>query len=482
MAAPAGTTARRLLDADWVGDLYAGVTKPSNDLKLILELSAPAVVETHDLAESEALSVLVEGSGGLERVEVTLLDQNYRDTFMVLVADIVSLVTSTETEDDGARVLVRHLGRWLHFLKHKRVRRLSRSRIIGLYGELTVLREILFGSVGVDDAVRAWTGPDGSFQDFQFPGVAIEVKALSSTQPQRLAISSERQLDDRGLGALVLAHLSIEVRQASGRTLPDLITEIDGILDGHPAAREQFDERLFTAGYHRVQAVLYEDLGFTDRTVHLYRVGPGFPRVLETDLSLGVGDVAYRIDATACAPFEIEEASLVGWLTDPPEPLDRSVADESELVEHKQTAWKPMKRAETPTEVMNFEIVKTIAAFQNSWGGTLVIGVEDRTFQVTGVEEDLEFLGIDRDSYEQRLIGLVKKNLGEKALARLRLSFEDREGRTICLIRTRPSSSPVFGRDPRKPDAAPTFWVREGNSSPPKDGEVMANYLFEHFR
>ena len=88
--APAGTTARRLLDSEWIGDLYAAVNKPDNELKLVLELSAPATVETHDLAESEALSVLVEGgSHGVERIEVMLIDQNYRDTFFVLVADLV---------------------------------------------------------------------------------------------------------------------------------------------------------------------------------------------------------------------------------------------------------------------------------------------------------------------------------------------------------------------------------------------------------
>lgn len=481
--APAGTTARRLLDSDWIGDLYAAVNKPDNELKLVLELSAPATVETHDLAESEALSVLVEGgSDGVERIEVMLIDQNYRDTFFVLVADLVSLVTKTESEEAGARVLVRHLGRWLHFLKRKGINRLSRSRIIGLYGELTVLLDVLAGPVGIDAALRAWTGPEGSFQDFQFPGVAIEVKALASTQPQRLSISSERQLDDRGLGALLLAHLSIEVRQGSGRTLPQLVAEIDAVLEGRPACQEIFDQRLFEAGYHRVQAILYEDLGFTDRTIHLYRVGPSFPRILETDLPLGVGGVDYKVDATACAPFEVHEDVLIDWLSEPPDPLDGAVADEGELVEHKQTAWKPMRGGDTPTETINYAVVKTIAAFQNSYGGALVIGVEDRTMVVTGIEEDLVFLGIDRDSYEQRLIGLFRKYLGDKSLAGVRIRFEARDGKTVCVIQTRASRSPVFGSDPRKPDKGPTFWVREGNTTRPLHGEAMANYLFEHFR
>ena len=135
-----------------------------------------------------------------------------------------------------------------------------------------------------------------------------------------------------------------------------------------------------------------------------------------------------------------------------------------------------MRGGDTPTETINYAVVKTIAAFQNSYGGALVIGVEDRTMVVTGIEEDLVFLGIDRDSYEQRLIGLFRKYLGDKSLAGVRIRFEARDGKTVCVIQTRASRSPVFGSDPRKPDKGPTFWVREGNTTRPLHGEAMANY------
>ncbi len=68
-------------------------------------------------------------------------------------------------------------------------------------------------------------------------------------------------------------------------------------------------------------------------------------------------------------------------------------------------------------------IVKSLAAFLNAKGGTLLIGVDDDG-SVCGVERDYATLGQrpDRDGYQQSLVNLVSSTLGKNACANLAIS------------------------------------------------------------
>ena len=56
-------------------------------------------------------------------------------------------------------------------------------------------------------------------------------------------------------------------------------------------------------------------------------------------------------------------------------------------------------------------MLKTVAAFLNSQGGTLVIGVEDDG-TISGLHYDLDLLDGSRDRFEQLLTQLVSNSIG----------------------------------------------------------------------
>jgi hypothetical protein len=62
-----------------------------------------------------------------------------------------------------------------------------------------------------------------------------------------------------------------------------------------------FEDRLLLAGYHRSQAGLYSDVGYTNRGCNYYRVSERFPRIVPRDLRTGVHDVQYWIDLAGAA-------------------------------------------------------------------------------------------------------------------------------------------------------------------------------------
>jgi hypothetical protein len=281
--------------------LYVGVEKPANSRALL----AVGKVSPHfRLPESRGLVVrAVEPSvGGRDTVTlaVVLRDRTFADVFDVIVDDIVRRIGTCTSEAEAMEAVVERVLLWQLFLEKQEDRGLSREGQLGLYGELWFLREHLAPWIGWRRAVGSWTGPAGTNQDFQASRVAFEVKTSSAKQHQRLLISSERQLDTTGLDHLILVHLSVDARQGSGETLPAIVADIRRLAGGHSLALANLTDRLLQAGYADEMAPRYQHTGYTEREHHLMRVTGDFPRITETELRKGVGDVHYSISVSEC--------------------------------------------------------------------------------------------------------------------------------------------------------------------------------------
>ena len=87
---------------------------------------------------------------------------------------------------------------------------------------------------------------------------------------------------------------------------------------------------------------------------------------------------------------------------------------------------------------------KTLCAFMNSEGGTLVIGVDDKA-QVIGVEKDFSRLSKpNRDGFEQKLTGLANSTLGKQNATYVHLSWQAVKGKTIAIVSVDKSKRPVY--------------------------------------
>lgn len=166
------------------------------------------------------------------------------------------------------------------------------------------------------DFTTSRTASKGTQQDFQFFGCAVEVKTTSAKQHQKLAIASERQLDDTGAGAIVLLHLSLDVRQGQGETLPEMIASVRSLVAGDAIARDELENLLFEIGYLDIHATRYENSGYTIREHNYFKIGADFPKIIESDLRNGVGDVRYTISVSECKRFSIPESEVVALMGD----------------------------------------------------------------------------------------------------------------------------------------------------------------------
>jgi hypothetical protein len=186
----------------------------------------------------------------------------------------------------------------------------------GLYGELWFLRQLVLPHLELLKGLQCWTGPKGTQQDFQFSSCAVEVKTTSTKQHQKLSIASERQLDDTGSGTIVLLHLSLDVRQGRGETLPEMVSSVRSLVANNAVARDELENLLFEVGYLDIHATRYENISYTIREYNYFEIKEDFPRIIESDLRNGVGDVRYTISVSECKRFSISESKLIELIGD----------------------------------------------------------------------------------------------------------------------------------------------------------------------
>jgi ATP-dependent Lon protease len=143
------------------------------------------------------------------------------------------------------------------------------------------------------------------------------------------------------------------------------------------------------------------------------------------------------------------EAQEAGAETAPVTPAgvattDLIAAGESKHVEFKQTARVNLHTKQRDP-VMEQMVIKSIAAFMNAEGGTLLIGVTDGG-EVFGVETDYKTLGKkqNQDGFALWLNGLLDNALGPTAASEVQLTFEKHPGGTVCRVDVARAKAPVF--------------------------------------
>ena len=113
-------------------------------------------------------------------------------------------------------------------------------------------------------------------------------------------------------------------------------------------------------------------------------------------------------------------------------------------------------------------ILKTLAAFGNTDGGILLIGVDDNK-NIVGLENDLQSLKKqDTDYYEIHLLNILHRAMGVKYVSKyIRTQFETlSDGKVVCKIRDIAGDEPVFLKFKDKNGSMDEkFFVRSGNSS-----------------
>lgn len=157
-------------------------------------------------------------------------------------------------------------------------------------------------------------------------------------------------------------------------------------------------------------------------------------------------------------------------IVSPDEPVETIIASgESECVEFKSTLRMNLHTRQRDHQ-MEDAVLKTLAGFLNTNGGTLLVGVAD----------DGSVLGIDADRFSnedrmlQHLTNLVKDRMNDVALmSHVKPTFEDCDGKRVLRIACTRSAIPAYVTE----GTDEVFYIRAGPSTQKLTGSKMMQFI-----
>jgi eukaryotic-like serine/threonine-protein kinase len=194
--------------------------------------------------------------------------------------------------------------------------------------------------------------------------------------------------------------------------------------------------------------------GTREEIVAAIQAGPPAP-LHRDDLPQALNDLVTSLLAREPAKrptSAAEVAQLLEGLRAGHDDIGRLLAsDESMKLEFKSSLRTPVgspKPGETRSlrelgQVLEREVLETVAAFHNTEGGTLVVGVADDR-KIVGIEVDYPRAHGSSDGWRCTFDNLVSHHLGVDALKCIDLQLEPWQGRTIAVIRCSPRKDPSW--------------------------------------
>ncbi|WP_445713293.1 PD-(D/E)XK motif protein [Flavobacterium sp.] len=244
-----------------------------------------------------------------KELHIYLLDNQLKDIFSLFIENIVEEISKSVTENDALVETSNVVLKWKKLFDKINFQGLTIERQKGLIGELLLFNSLLDEEYSIDALLESWTGPDYNDKDFRFGSFGIEVKLTSSKVP-KVKISSERQLDNENLTKLYLVLYVVEEVKDKGFSLNSIIEQIRTKINNNQNALKFFNERLLLVGYFDEDFENYKRQ-YAFRKRNFYEVISDFPRLVASDLPIGLFDTKYNIELSAIDQFLVSNESIL---------------------------------------------------------------------------------------------------------------------------------------------------------------------------
>jgi type I restriction enzyme R subunit len=236
-------------------------------------------------------------------------------------------------------------------------------------------------------------------------------------------------------------------------TLGHMMAKLDSDAALDAAARVNTRENVRLAFDHKVEAVIQE---IVDTNFELYK------RITD-DRGFGEALKSFLFDQYLRSHRNAVELIRQG---------------ESKTLEFKSTLRWSLKEDRKDDKAVTHAALKTIAAFLNTDGGDLLIGVSDNG-SVVGIERDQ--LGND-DKFMLHLAQVVRNGLGDRASTCIDPQTQVVEEKTVCVVSCQRSPEPVFLKwKGLEKSAEGDFFVRSGPGTVPLPPDSAKEYIRTRF-
>lgn len=150
--------------------------------------------------------------------------------------------------------------------------------------------------------------------------------------------------------------------------------------------------------------------------------------------------------------------------------------EEHEMLEFKSTLRWDIKGNKV-NKLMEKSVFKTVAAFMNTDGGSIVLGVGDKK-NLVGLEYDYASLGKpNSDGLENHFSHVFHSMIGSQFRYKVKLNWVAYQGKECCIINVGPSSVPVYLRYNGREE----FFIRTGNATTSLELSEATAYMKKRF-
>ncbi|MEK7507798.1 MAG: ATP-binding protein, partial [Patescibacteria group bacterium] len=178
--------------------------------------------------------------------------------------------------------------------------------------------------------------------------------------------------------------------------------------------------------------------------------------------------------------YPLQNLKIIETCIASPLPSSNKRLDVSKLIsqgEHESLEFKSSLRFDRHSRAVNREleksVLKTIAAFLNSKGGSVIIGVGDAG-ELIGVESDYQTLKHrNSDGFENHFTQIFNSAIGPEFRQLAKLRFHKIGERDVCVVDVAPSARPAY----LKFDDVEHFYIRTGNVSTPLKLSEVESYV-----
>lgn len=257
--------------------------------------------------ESTSIIKVVQGEENAEAywTSFDLLNLDLKDAYLSFCENMIDSIVGIGDQLQALVILKRRFITWKKLFQRASETAISKEKLMGLFGELVVLKDIISPRYGINTAIQAWGGPESQSKDFTVDNTWFEVKTVGANA-DGIHISSLAQLSSDIPGTLVVIRaesVSSEFNEHSF-SLMDLIKDILLLVS---------DETVENVLINKIQSIGIDVFGeeiairFLVKSITQYTVSDDFPRITEKNVPFSeITDVQYTISKASISRFAKE--------------------------------------------------------------------------------------------------------------------------------------------------------------------------------
>ena len=202
--------------------------------------------------------------------------------------------------------IISRFGTWSEFLKPSR-RGLKESELIGLWGEMYLVKEYFLKNFTPTQSIDFWVGPERKKQDFTLNNIALEAKTTLSENNSRIKISSLEQLE-RITSELYLVHIFLnKTNDEQSWTLERLNLAILEAIKDDVILKSSYFRKISKLYNKATLEQLQLKFNFVDKNI--YTVIDSFPGIVASEeLHPALVKASYELDTNKLSEYKIDKS------------------------------------------------------------------------------------------------------------------------------------------------------------------------------